>query len=266
MHSFIPWLDATAPSMFIKNHTWVWPTCQVLHFLGLILLFGNVGLLDLRILGLMKELPAKPLNQFVRWGRTGIRLQLPDRIDFYQRAAEAVRGQHSVLHQALVDRPGRIKRGGILRHRRVSQSGSARPRRRRAAGSEMHRRGIADAMGRGYVLRKNAHVPRQSVLNGLQSGMLCLRTWRRGQRRRQNGFRPTPSMFFPPRARNTCAGSATSFPDCPTRRRKALSWSAYVLSHKGLLQVYEKRTGAGCGVDSRAAWRAIRPDSGHLPQ
>ncbi len=71
IHSWVPWLDATAPSMFIKNHTWVWPTCQVLHFFGLIMLFGNVGLLDLRILGLMKELPAKPLNQFVRWGVFG---------------------------------------------------------------------------------------------------------------------------------------------------------------------------------------------------
>ena len=71
IHSWVPWLDATAPSMFIKNHTWVWPTCQVLHFFGLIMLFGNVGLLDLRILGLMKELPARPLNQFVRWGVLG---------------------------------------------------------------------------------------------------------------------------------------------------------------------------------------------------
>ena len=35
------------------------------------MLFGNVGLLDLRILGLMKELPARPLNQFVRWGVFG---------------------------------------------------------------------------------------------------------------------------------------------------------------------------------------------------
>lgn len=76
MRSFGPWLDATAPSMFIKEHTLIWPVCQTLHFFGLILLFGNIGLLDLRMLGLMKELPAKPLNQFVRWGVLGFAINL----------------------------------------------------------------------------------------------------------------------------------------------------------------------------------------------
>lgn len=69
--------------MFIKIHTWVWPTCQTLHFFGLILLFGNIGLLDLRMLGLMKELPAKPLNRFVQWGVLGFGINLLTGIIFF---------------------------------------------------------------------------------------------------------------------------------------------------------------------------------------
>lgn len=83
MGSLGPWLDATAPSAFIKEHTLIWPICQTLHFFGLILLFGNVGLLDLRMLGLMKELPAKPLNRFVRWGVLGFAINLVTGIVFF---------------------------------------------------------------------------------------------------------------------------------------------------------------------------------------
>src|SRR4029077_20915241 len=70
------WLHQTALSMFVRNHTWVWPACETLHFLGLILLIGNVGLLDLRMLGALKDLPARPLNRFVRWGAAGFAVNL----------------------------------------------------------------------------------------------------------------------------------------------------------------------------------------------
>jgi hypothetical protein len=76
IHSLAAWLPTTAPSQFVNNHSWVWPTCETLHFMGLILLMGNVGLLDLRMLGLLKELPAKPLNRFVRWGIAGFVVNL----------------------------------------------------------------------------------------------------------------------------------------------------------------------------------------------
>ena len=56
IHSLATWLPTTALSQFVNNHGWVWPTCETLHFIGLILLMGNVGLLDLRMLGLLKEL------------------------------------------------------------------------------------------------------------------------------------------------------------------------------------------------------------------
>jgi hypothetical protein len=69
--------------MYIKAHTWVWPTCETLHFIGLILLIGNVGLLDLRMLGLMRELPARPFNRFVQWGVLGFAVNLVTGIVFF---------------------------------------------------------------------------------------------------------------------------------------------------------------------------------------
>ena len=35
MHALISWLHTTALSMFVASHSWVWPTCETLHFVGL---------------------------------------------------------------------------------------------------------------------------------------------------------------------------------------------------------------------------------------
>ena len=37
-------------ALFVNQHSWVWPTCEIVHFLGMALLFGTVGTLDLRLL------------------------------------------------------------------------------------------------------------------------------------------------------------------------------------------------------------------------
>lgn len=51
---------------------WVWPGLETLHFLGLILLLGTVGLVNIRVLGFLKQLPLAPLHRFVPWGIAGL--------------------------------------------------------------------------------------------------------------------------------------------------------------------------------------------------
>ena len=55
----------------IDSSMWVWPILEDLHFLGLILLFGTIGVLNLRILGFLKQLPLAPLHRFLPWGIAG---------------------------------------------------------------------------------------------------------------------------------------------------------------------------------------------------
>ena len=47
-----------------------------LHFIGLVLLIGTIGLLDLRILGFAKQLPISPLNKLVPWGLAGLGINI----------------------------------------------------------------------------------------------------------------------------------------------------------------------------------------------
>jgi hypothetical protein len=65
MDSLATWLEATKLSWFVNNTAWVWATCETLHFLGMALLIGCVGILDLRMLGVGKRVPVGPLHRFI---------------------------------------------------------------------------------------------------------------------------------------------------------------------------------------------------------
>ncbi len=46
---------------------WVVPFCKTLHYFGITGLAGIVGLIDLRIFGVAKELPLRPLQRLMPW-------------------------------------------------------------------------------------------------------------------------------------------------------------------------------------------------------
>ncbi len=52
---------------FVDVHEWVWALCQIIHYVGVSLMVGIIGTLDLRILGLFKSLPLAALRPLVPW-------------------------------------------------------------------------------------------------------------------------------------------------------------------------------------------------------
>lgn len=46
MLSTARWLNSTMLSRFVNDHFWVWPTLEILHFTGMCLLIGAIGLFD----------------------------------------------------------------------------------------------------------------------------------------------------------------------------------------------------------------------------
>jgi hypothetical protein len=65
---------ALLPSIqyFVTDYSrWVWPILEDFHFFGLILLLGTMGMLNLRIMGFLKQLPIAPLHRFLPWGIAG---------------------------------------------------------------------------------------------------------------------------------------------------------------------------------------------------
>lgn len=55
METFVQWLQATPPSLWINQSTWIWPLCETLHFIGLSLLLGVTGFFDLRLMGFFRR-------------------------------------------------------------------------------------------------------------------------------------------------------------------------------------------------------------------
>src|SRR3954464_1744285 len=63
--------------------SWLGPLLAVFHSLRMALLIGGVTIIDLRILGVGKALPIKPLQRLLPWGSLGFALTLVSGIGFY---------------------------------------------------------------------------------------------------------------------------------------------------------------------------------------
>jgi hypothetical protein len=71
MDAFIDWIVSTPLSYFVTEYRWVWPISESIHFCGLTLLAGTVGLFDLRVLGLAKGITPSALHATLPWGLAG---------------------------------------------------------------------------------------------------------------------------------------------------------------------------------------------------
>lgn len=83
VQAFSNWLKTTQLSAFVTHYAWVWPASETLHFVGLAMLIGVVGLMDLRLLGMAKRLPFAPLHKLLPFGIAGFSICLGTGILFF---------------------------------------------------------------------------------------------------------------------------------------------------------------------------------------
>jgi hypothetical protein len=76
LDAFGLWLKDTQLSSWVTGNRFVWPASETLHFIGLAMLIGCVGALDLRMLGVAKGLPVKSLHRFIPFGIAGFVINL----------------------------------------------------------------------------------------------------------------------------------------------------------------------------------------------
>lgn len=55
----------------VMNSRWGWPIAEIIHFFGLCLLFGTVGMFDLRMMGIARGVSMKELHRLVPLGVAG---------------------------------------------------------------------------------------------------------------------------------------------------------------------------------------------------
>ncbi len=72
----------------MMNSPWGWPIVESLHFFGLCLLIGTVGLFDLRMLGLAREISLPDLHKLVPLGVLGYLMNVATGILFLSTAPD----------------------------------------------------------------------------------------------------------------------------------------------------------------------------------
>jgi hypothetical protein len=80
MTGFQVWLvqtlsSATAVSRLMHT-AWGWPIAESLHFIGLSLLIGTVGVFDLRLIGIGRRIPLRTLHRLIPWGLAGFAMNM----------------------------------------------------------------------------------------------------------------------------------------------------------------------------------------------
>lgn len=82
MDDFVRWLQATPLSQFIVYKTWIWPAAETIHFVGLALILGCVGLFDLRLMGFFRRFSIAAVRDLMPFAIVGFLLNLVTGVTF----------------------------------------------------------------------------------------------------------------------------------------------------------------------------------------
>jgi hypothetical protein len=88
---FLEWLQFSWLGSFVAENLWAYPILETLHVMGMALLFGVLGLINLRVLGYKHELPLIGTRELLplAWGGftvnvlTGLALFSSDAVYFF---------------------------------------------------------------------------------------------------------------------------------------------------------------------------------------
>ena len=77
------WFHDSALGDLMRDVTWMYWVFQAIHFTGMALLIGVIGIIDLRVLGFARGLPLGPLHRFIPLALFGFALNLFTGIGFF---------------------------------------------------------------------------------------------------------------------------------------------------------------------------------------
>jgi hypothetical protein len=76
MQALLLWLQGSWLAAFVNDSSWLFPTLETLHFVGLILLLGALLVVDLRLMGVGADVPVDAVIRFLPWSVLGFVINL----------------------------------------------------------------------------------------------------------------------------------------------------------------------------------------------
>jgi hypothetical protein len=97
-------IEASALGMAMRQSLWLYPIVEIVHLAGIGLLFGSIAVLDLRLLGLSRDVPVRRLAAHVLpWTAASFLLTVPSGLAmFIAHAGEFVASPVFALKMGLI--------------------------------------------------------------------------------------------------------------------------------------------------------------------
>lgn len=83
MQSVLLWIESSWLAALVNDNSWVFPTLETLHFIGLILLIGSLMVVDLRLMGVAPDLPVNSVLIFLPWSLLGFAINFITGVMFF---------------------------------------------------------------------------------------------------------------------------------------------------------------------------------------
>ena len=74
MQSIMSWIEHSGLHDVLIDSAWAFPAFEIVHFIGLVLLFGSVAAVDLRLLGVGASIPVSAVLRFLPVAALGFAL------------------------------------------------------------------------------------------------------------------------------------------------------------------------------------------------
>ncbi|MFT5134764.1 MAG: hypothetical protein ACI9SC_003246 [Gammaproteobacteria bacterium] len=65
MNDILFWMETSTLGRLMQESTWLFPTAEIFHFIGLSLLMGSLLVVDFRLLGFSRDVPVEAVYKFL---------------------------------------------------------------------------------------------------------------------------------------------------------------------------------------------------------
>lgn len=102
MAEFIVWMQSTWVAHFMANWQWAWPWAEVLHFIGMSILFGAIIVMDTRLMGFFRQhIPLHAVHALTPWAIVGFLINLLTGMAFIFKDGDRLLPNPSLLFKML---------------------------------------------------------------------------------------------------------------------------------------------------------------------
>ncbi|MBT8079638.1 MAG: hypothetical protein KJO31_13755 [Gammaproteobacteria bacterium] len=83
IESVVNWIEGGVINSWVVGSAWVWPTLEILHFVGLSLLLGAIVVVDLRMAGLIRSLELTAVTRLLPLAGLGFLINVTTGVLFF---------------------------------------------------------------------------------------------------------------------------------------------------------------------------------------